>query len=107
MDWESEKPASDWLVSQQVGGSHTNHNWWLGFFFKVAANSSAMISGAFTSNQTVYVPHKTRLALIWSILIYVLATTTYIGLSFNALTGNIPQEIAQLVALLNLDLSSN
>jgi hypothetical protein len=37
----------------------------------------------------------------------VLATTTYIGLSFNALTGNIPQEIAQLVALLNLDLSSN
>ena len=35
-------------------------------------------------------------------------STTYIGLSFNALTGNIPQEIAQLVAqLLNLDLSSN
>lgn len=71
--------------------------------FKVAANSSAMISGAFTLIQTAYLT-KQGFNLKYS---YVLATTTYIGSSFNALTGNIPQEIAQLVALLNLDLSSN
>lgn len=59
---------------------------------------------AFTLNQTVYLT-KQGFNLKYS---YVLATTTYIGLSFNAPTSNIPQEInCTIGGTANLDLSSN
>lgn len=107
VDWESEKPVSDWLVSQQVGGSHTNNNWWLGFFQSGSQFKCHDFWGFHIEPDSVRTSqNKACFNLKYS---YVLAmSTTYIGLSFNALTGNIPQEIAQLVAqLLNLDLSSN